>query len=207
MGQNVFPVHLVVEQVETVVRFFLRFLVQLPLKHPDFYWCFQTHRQSPLLSFFKSTSEVRVLPSTGITRHQRYCDPLRLPGWPPSCDGVGDAISASPGSPPITQITFPTCRAQYPGGSNRCLSVSSPFARPSPVNWRVGIHDFTFEACSGFTRVTACRIAARPTAASSPEASTRPLSQPDRSVATTSNRQLHRWILPPLMICAVGAHS
>src|SRR5436305_6923633 len=117
--QNVFPVHLVVEQVETVVRFFLRFLVQLPLKHPDFNWCFQTHRQSPLLSFFKSTSEVRVLPSTGITRHQRYCDPLRLPGWPPSCDDVGDAISASPGSPPITQITFPTCRAQYPGGRNR----------------------------------------------------------------------------------------
>src|SRR3954469_11406162 len=131
MGQNVFPVHLVVEQVETVVRSFLRFLVQLPLKHPDFYWCFKTHRQSPLLSFFKSTSEVRVLPSTGITRHQRYCDPLRLPGWPPSCDDVGDAISASPGSPPITQITFPTCRAQYPGGSNRCLSFL-PHSRGLP---------------------------------------------------------------------------
>jgi|HubBroStandDraft_6_1064221.scaffolds.fasta_scaffold285359_2 hypothetical protein len=27
-------------------------------------------------------------------------------------------------------------------------------ARPSPVNRRVGIHDFTFEACSSFTRVT-----------------------------------------------------
>jgi hypothetical protein len=33
MGQNVFPVHLVVEQVETVVRLFLRLLVQLPLKN------------------------------------------------------------------------------------------------------------------------------------------------------------------------------
>src|SRR5450432_1821358 len=164
MGQDVLSVHLVVEQVETVVGLSLRLLVQLPLKHPDLYWCFQTHRQSPLLSFFKSTSEVRVLPSASITRHQRYRDPLRLPGWPSSYDDVGDAISASPGSPPITQITFPACRAQYPGGPNRCLSVSSPFARPSPVNRRVGIHIFTFEACSGFTRVTACKVAARPTA-------------------------------------------
>src|SRR5947207_5719052 len=79
MGQNVFPVYLVVEQVETVARLALRLLVQLPLKHPDLYWCFQAHRQSPLLSFFKSTSEARVLPSAGITRPQRYRDPLRLP--------------------------------------------------------------------------------------------------------------------------------
>src|SRR3979490_1169154 len=81
MGQNVFSVHLVVEQVETVARLALRLLVQLPLKHPDlFFWCFQAHRQSPLLSFFKSTSEVRALPSAGITRHQRSYSPLRLPG-------------------------------------------------------------------------------------------------------------------------------
>jgi hypothetical protein len=26
------------------------------------------------------------------------------------------------------------------------------------------------------------------------------------SVATMSHRQLHRWNLPPLMICALGAH-
>jgi hypothetical protein len=122
-------------------------------------------------------------------------------------DRVEAATFVSPGSPPITQITFPACRAQYPGGPNRCVSVSSLFPRPSPVNWRVGIHDFTFEACSGFTRVTACKVAARPQADSCPEASTRPVTRPDRSVATMSHRQLHRWILLPLAICAVGAHS
>jgi hypothetical protein len=37
--------------------------------------------------------------------------------------------------------------------------------RPSPIQWRVGVHDFTFEACSGFTRVTARRIAQPPKAA------------------------------------------
>ena len=154
-----------------------------------------------------SAPEARALPSASITRHPRYRGPIRLPGWPLSCDDVEGATSASPGSPPITQIAFLACRAQYPDGPNRCLSVSSPFARPSPVNWRVGIHDFTFEACSGFTRVTACKIAARPTADSCPEASIQPVAQPNRSVATMSHRQLHRWILLPLTICPVGAHS
>ncbi len=32
--------------------------------------------------------------------------------------------------------------------------------RPSPNIGRVGVHNFTFEACSRFTRVTACRFAA-----------------------------------------------
>src|SRR5436190_2230750 len=39
-----------------------------------------------------------------------------------------------------------------------------------------------------------------------PEASTRSVTRPSRSVATTSYRQLHGWILLPLVICAVGAH-
>ncbi len=37
--------------------------------------------------------------------------------------------------------------------------------RPSPTDRRVGIHNFTFEACSGFTRVTARWIAQPPKAA------------------------------------------
>jgi len=68
----------------------------------------------------------------------------------------------SAGPPEFTKTTFPACRAQYPGGSNRCLSVSSLSARPSPVNWRVSIHDFTFEACSSFTSVTAYWVACPP---------------------------------------------
>jgi hypothetical protein len=42
------------------------------------------------------------------------------------------------------------------------LSISSPSARPSPNRGRVGIRNFTFEACSGFTHVTARRIARPP---------------------------------------------
>ena len=33
---------------------------------------------------------------------------------------------------------------------------------PSPVPWRVGVHITTFEACSSFTRVTACKVAHLP---------------------------------------------
>jgi hypothetical protein len=43
-----------------------------------------------------------------------------------------------------------------------CVSVTSRSVQPSPMLWQVGIHDFTFEACLGFTRVTACRVAQPP---------------------------------------------
>ncbi len=55
---------------------------------------------------------------------------------------------------------------------------------PSPFPWRVGIHDFAFEACSSFTRVTACRVARPPYSGLCHEASTRPVTRPGRSLAT-----------------------
>jgi hypothetical protein len=45
------------------------------------------------------------------------------------------------------------------------MSTTSSSARPSPIAGRVGIHDFTFEACSGFTHVTARPVAQPPKAA------------------------------------------
>ena len=44
------------------------------------------------------------------------------------------------------------------------VSITSPFTRPSPHFGRVGIRIMDFEACSGFTRVTARRIAQLPKA-------------------------------------------
>ena len=64
------------------------------------------------------------------------------------------------------------------------LSISSLSVLPSPVNRRVGIHDFTFGACSSFTRVAACQIACPPIADVCPEAPTQPVTRPSRSVAT-----------------------
>src|SRR4051794_22547901 len=81
------------------------------------------------------------------------------------CD-VGAASPSRDGSPPMTRITLPACRAPYPGGSRRVhVSIASPLTRPSPFPRRVGIRIFTFEASSGFTRVTARWIAQPPKAA------------------------------------------
>src|SRR6476646_8683795 len=44
------------------------------------------------------------------------------------------------------------------------MSIASPLTRPSPNGRRVGIRIVTFEACSGFTLVTARRIAQPPEA-------------------------------------------
>src|SRR5215470_9732960 len=60
---------------------------------------------------------------------------------------------------------LPDVPCHYPGGSNECMSITSPSARPSPIAGRVGIRDFTFEACSGFTQVTARPVAQPPKAA------------------------------------------
>ena len=113
--------------------------------------------------FLHQHPEVRVLPFTGITRLPRYYDPLRVPAEPPSLPKAWEFASARTGVPPITQTTFLACRAHYPGGPEPVhASVTSRSVRPSPFLRRVGIHDFTFEACSGFTRVTACRFAQPP---------------------------------------------
>src|SRR5258708_6969966 len=45
------------------------------------------------------------------------------------------------------------------------VSIASPLMQPSPNGRRVGIRIVTFEACSGFTHVTAHRIAQPPKAA------------------------------------------
>src|SRR6266853_7038914 len=117
-----------------------------------------------------------------------------------------EVTPASAGYPPITQTTFLTCRAHYPGGPNRWVSVFFPVRAAFPATWWVGIHDFTFEACSSFTRVTACKIARPPKAGFCPEAPAQPVTRLSRSVATMSYRHLHGWILLPLVICAVGAN-
>ena len=44
------------------------------------------------------------------------------------------------------------------------VSIASPRVQPSPIGRRVGIRIVTFEACSGFTHITAHRIAQPPKA-------------------------------------------
>ena len=87
------------------------------------------------------------------------------------------------------------------------LSVTSRLVLPSPFPRRVGVHDFAFEACSSFTRVTACRVARPPYSGLCHEASTRPVARAGPLVSYHVYRQLHGWVLPPLANCAGKAHS
>ena len=84
--------------------------------------------------------------------------------------------------------------------------VSSLSVLPSPLSGRVGVHITTFEACSSFTRVTACRVAHPPFVGFI--ARLRPGQFPDsdaRKLPSSTNNLLG-WVLPPLVICAVEAH-
>ena len=71
---------------------------------------------------------------------------------------------------------------------------------------RVGVHIAAFEACSSFTRVTACQVARPPIRGLCHEVSACPVTQTRRSIAIESNHQLFEWVLPPLVICPFGAH-
>ncbi len=132
-------------------------------------------------------------------------DPVRLPPRPSSVTTLRPLPSPRRVSPDCSHhLSGVPC--PLPRRTKRVLaSITSPFARPSPLCRRVGVRTFTFEACSGFTRVTARRIARPPRRSLSrgfgwAGCPTRPL------VSYQSYRQLSGWNLPPLVIRAVGAH-
>src|SRR3984893_14180034 len=84
------------------------------------------------ISRFLTTScvclELRPLPSPGITRLQRYCEPLRHPSAPRlslTCVRVIIPAHAS-GFPVLRALSLCTCRRHYPGAADgRRPSVSA----------------------------------------------------------------------------------
>jgi hypothetical protein len=74
------------------------------------------------------------------------------------------------------------------------VSIASPFARPSPCRGRVGVHIFTFEACSDFTCVTARRIARPPKAAFVTRL--RPGRSPSQAARQLPDQSTTLWVEP-----------
>ncbi len=120
--------------------------------------------------------EPRPLPSAGITRLRRYYGPLRHPKRP-GLSLAGVRLRGTPLTAWASRVAFdlrlPTCRRQYPGGPLGRIAHGTAYSnrfparqrlRPSPNRGWVGDHIGRFEACSTFTRVTACRLAASPKA-------------------------------------------
>ena len=81
------------------------------------------------------------------------------------CDAEA-ATLVRDGSPPVTANHPSDVPCPLPRRIKRVrVSIASPLMLPSPFDRRVGIRLVTFEACSGFTHVTARRIAQQPKAA------------------------------------------
>src|SRR5438477_2714792 len=79
--------------------------------------------------------ELRSLPSTGITRLQRYCEPLRHPTAPDlSLAGVRLVIPAHAlGSPVLRTLSLCTCCRHYPGAAaGRTASLIHPAVSAFP---------------------------------------------------------------------------
>ena len=185
MAKNVLAADLVVEQVEAESRLRLRLTIELSLKAPDLFGCFEAHRQSPLLAIFESTPEVRVLSSAGITRPQRSYDPVRLPPDPPPRamlkprPPTGRVSPDYPHHPSNVPCPIPRRTEQVH------VSIASLSARPSPG--RAGRHPHRL--FRGLLRLhSRYGPLDRSTAQGGlcHEASARPVTRPSRSSATRS---------------------
>src|SRR6202162_1307577 len=100
--------------------------------------------------------ELRSLPSTGITRPQRYYEPLRHPKAPGlSLAGFRLVIADhAMGLPVLRTLSLCTCCRHYPGAAaGRTLRSTSPNRISLPrKGCRVGLRIVLFADCSSFTR-------------------------------------------------------
>jgi hypothetical protein len=119
--------------------------------------------------------ELRSLPSTGITRLRRYCEPLRHPAAPGlSLAGVRLAIPGhASGLPVLRTLPLCACRRHYPGAADgRTRRSNSPIRISLPrYHCRVGLHIGLFEDCPAFTHVVAYTLARSPIRGRYPKAS------------------------------------
>ncbi len=122
--------------------------------------------QSPGSCSFRHSLELRPLPSTGVTRLHRYYGPFRHP-IRPGLSLAGFRLKASH----LHRLGFPVLRsislcmhalATTPAGWLGAIALLPQPHRPSLLFSQVGSRVTLFEACSAFTRITACMLAESP---------------------------------------------
>jgi hypothetical protein len=128
------------------------------------------------------------LPSPGVTRLHRYCEPLRRPSRPgpslASCQLILTAITVG-ASRVASDPLYPHAVATTPAGSmETCSLVYSHRLRPSPNLRRVGHRITLFRGPLSVHLFTAHRLAKSPSRPSAPKASA---SSATASIATGWN--------------------
>ena len=160
---------------------------------------------SPITVTFESIPEVRVLPSTGVTRLQRSYYPVRLPPMPPPEATLRPLPSHQTGLPRLPEPPFRPC--PLPRRIERVrMSIASPHHAAFP-KWQEGLHPYCH-----FRGLL--RLHSRYGPPDRSAAHRRPLSRGSNPcgyphkllVSYRINRQLSGSILPPLIIRAFGAH-
>ncbi len=144
----------------------------------------QAHRQSPRPRHLGKRTR-----SQGPFLHRNYpastvVRPCPTPAMAVACRDVEATTLARDGSPPITRITLPTCRAHYPGGSSKCACRLLPRSCSLPQEGRHPHCHFR-----GLLRLHACYGPPDRSAAQGDlchEAPAVPLTRPSRSSATGS---------------------
>jgi len=177
--QDVPSIHLVVQGVEPIPRRFLRFGMQRRLEFLNLRWSCEAHANLPALMLFVTL----ILNSGPFPRPELpgfvgtaglSVTPLG-PACPSRASGWRSRASAMRGFPccvcfPCVDMPLPLPRWDRWVKSlmGRPIPPVSLFANddglPHPVSGSVPT-SLPFEACSAFTRVTACRLAAPPSGA------------------------------------------
>ena len=106
--------------------------------------------------------ELRSLRSAGVTRLQRYYEPLRHPAARPVPHGrpVGGHAATTSGLPVLRCVPVDTCRRHYPGGTTGCVCRSPSPAAAFPAYQPGRLPHQSFRGLHRtFTRVTACIFA------------------------------------------------
>ena len=166
-AQHVFPVDLVVQRVEADSPAIPSLWRVTPSAASEPFRSCLGSSQSPCPSLLLALIlELRPLPSTGITRLHRYYEPLRHPQRArpvPHGRPVDVPDLAPPGFPCCVRFPCVHAVANTPAGPgpSRFAHSSQPCSLPRN-GCRVGSRIVLFEACSAFTRVTACSLALPP---------------------------------------------
>ena len=150
--------------------------------------------------------EVRALPSTGVTRLHRYYGPLRRPNGPPVFPPTLESPPSVPGLPQLPRPPYvhavPTTPADRTGARVGCFPARAAFPaivagrRPRlhfrgllMIHSRYGLHACSLAFPRGLSR--GFNMIGYPFTL---------------LVSYPSYLQLTGWVLPPLVVCAFGAH-